>query len=275
MLGFYDDFKVTKLQASAPSTAASLRDAAAWWDLLLDEEKSQTPSTRTKFLSSWEVSSYDGDPMLFALLPTSERVESITQELTDVLRSARVAHGRLLTLRGKLIHLFSVMTGRLGRSLTAYLSQVIAEEADVLSLDACRELSWVQALISMQAWTIVELSMPRPAVTVVSDASWAGGCARLCWLVFHPATAPWSCVSEIPGTFLSRCVPRDTQIFMAELLAAVFPLWLSPPLFLDAAVSIFMDNVVRLSMVAPRHGTFRTCHWLYFAVFRQSLRSRT
>ena len=46
-----------------------------------------------------------------------------------------------LTLRGKPIHLFSVMTGRLERSLTAFLSQVIAEEGDVLSLDARRELS--------------------------------------------------------------------------------------------------------------------------------------
>ena len=73
-----------------------------------------------------------------------------------------VAHGRLLTLRGKLIHLFSVMTGRLGRSLTAYLSQVIAEEADVLSLDARRELSWVQALVSIQPWTVVELSIASP-----------------------------------------------------------------------------------------------------------------
>ena len=35
---------------------------------------------------------------------------------------------------------------------------------------------------------------------------------------------------------------------------------------------------VRLSMVAPRRGTFRTCHWpstLYFAVFGQSLGSST
>ena len=70
---------------------------------------------------------------------------ALTKELADVLRAVRVAHGRLLTLRGKLIHLFSVMTGRLERSLTAYLSQVIAEEADGLSLDARRELSWVQA----------------------------------------------------------------------------------------------------------------------------------
>ena len=88
--------------------------------------------------------------------------------------------------------------------------------------------------------------MPRPAVIVESDASWADGCARLCWLVFHPATAPWGCVSEIPGTFLSRRVPRDTQISIAELLAAILPLWLSPSLFLDAAVSIFMDNVAAL-----------------------------
>ena len=80
----------------------------------------------------------------------------------------------------------------------------------------------------------------------MSDASWADGCARLCWLVFHPAAAPWGCVSEIPCTFLSRCVPRDTQICMAELLAAVLPLWLSPSLFLGTAVSIFMDNVAAL-----------------------------
>ena len=87
VLGFYDDFKVTELRASASSAAASLRDAAAWWSLLLDEDKSQTPSTRTKFLGSWEMSSYDGDPTLFALLPTPECVASITHELTDVLRS--------------------------------------------------------------------------------------------------------------------------------------------------------------------------------------------
>ena len=39
MLGFYDDFKVTELRASAPSAASKLRDAAAWWSLLLDEDK--------------------------------------------------------------------------------------------------------------------------------------------------------------------------------------------------------------------------------------------
>ena len=142
-------------------------------------------------------------------------------------------------------------------------------------MDARRELSSAQTLVSIQPWTIVELSMSRLAVTVVSDASWADGCARLCCLVFHPATAPRSCVSEIPCTFLSRCVPRDTQISVAELLAAVLPLWLSPSLFLDTAVSIFMYNV---AAIAPRRGTFRTCHWLstlHFAVFGQSLVSST
>ena len=160
--------------SSAPSAAASLRDAAAWLGLLLDEDKSQTPSTRTKFLGSWEVSSYDGDAMLFALHPTHERVASITQELAGVFRSARVAHGRLLSLRGKLTHLFSVMTSLL--VLPDGLPVASNCRGGRRSVARCVPRALMGTSIDLHsALDDCGVSMLRPAVTVVSDASWPMG----------------------------------------------------------------------------------------------------
>ena len=257
VLGFYDDFKVTELRASLhlprqPLFVTLQPGGASCWT-----------RTRARRRPRARSSSAVGRCLRTTVTPRSSHCfrllsawrRSRMSWLTCCAR--HVAHGRLLTLRGKLIHLFSVMTGRLGRSLTAYLSQMIAEEADVAGC------------------------APR-ALIGTNIASCTDGCARLCCLVYHPATAPRDCVSEIPCTFLGRCVPRDTQIFpwpscwqLSFLYGFLRHSSCTPPCPFSCAM---LPPCVRMSMVAPRRGTFRTYHWLstlHFAVFGQSLGSST
>ena len=114
-----------------------------------------------------------------------------------------------------------------------------------------RELRWPRELILQAPWRTVRLAQHRPAVTIISDASWAPiesghGEAKLCWLVFCEGRAPWGRVCDLPISFLEVCATRKTQIAVAELLAAVLPQWVDPLLFKGTAVTMFIDHMTAL-----------------------------
>ena len=117
VLGFYDDFKITEPRECVPSAEAIFCDFVHWFGLKLDDAKAQWMSFVTKFLGSFEIFDCEGSPDLLAFIPIDDRVKSISETITEILNVGRVPLGRLSFLRGRLTHLASSMTGRLGHSV--------------------------------------------------------------------------------------------------------------------------------------------------------------
>ena len=52
---------------------------------------------------------------------------------------------------------------------------------------------------------------------------------------------------DIPSSFWECCLPRKTQIAMAELIAPIIALRSHPEVFTDRAATYYIDNVVAVS----------------------------
>ena len=102
------------------------------------------------FVGNVEQSSFGGDPALFAVLPTPGRASTRPREA-----------GLPATLSRKLVHLCSVMHGRLHRSLTANISRALASVDATLDEGVLREFAWLVALIETEPWLVVPLRSPE------------------------------------------------------------------------------------------------------------------
>ena len=133
----------------------------------------------------------------------------------------------------------STWQGRLGSSLTGQMTEALKGEGGRLEVRWAhpRELRWLLTLLGLNIWNVVNLASRRPSATLITDASWgpdaasSAPIARLCWWVFAPGHPPFGEATSIPECFLQTCAHCDTQIMIAELLAALIPIVKFPPSF--------------------------------------------
>ena len=101
------------------------------------------------------------------------------------------------------------------------------------------------------AWTPcrkVRLDFCRPKVVIISDASWEPNVqGLLCWWVYPNCAVLFGHVCHEPPSFWKLCQQRETQIVMAEILAALLPVPLHPSLCVNAAVTAHVDSIAALA----------------------------
>ena len=160
-----------------------------------------------------------------------DKVQKINDFISEVLCKKKVPLGDLRTLRGK-VDTFSMMTGRLGASITKQLTEQITQHDDYVGEMLTRELSWIQALIDGKVWRRIQLRKRVGSVTVISDASWSqtedGVISWLFYFGFHRRrTSFWRglCTSRfICGSVLrqehSDCASRNDRTNTTDAVAS-------------------------------------------------------
>ena len=210
--------------------------------------KMQSLATQIKFLGTMEwVVCVNGHDWMH-LFPDDDKIKKINDYISEVLsKKKKVPLGDLRTLRGKLVHLASMMTGRLGASITQQLTEQITQHDDCVGKLLTRELSWIQALIDAKLWRRIQLRKRVGSVTVISDASWSqtedGVISKLCYWVFTAQGPAFGEVCALPDSFVTLLSDRSTQIMPAEMIASILPPLLHPALFRGKAATFFIDNI--------------------------------
>ena len=67
----------------------------------------------------------DSDPELFGLLPKPGRVEKFLKDVGVLVGKNFASSGELASSRGRLLHLLSTMSGKMGQILTAGISKLL------------------------------------------------------------------------------------------------------------------------------------------------------
>ena len=159
------------------------------------------------------------------------------------------------------MHVLDCAKGRLGANVMPKLAQAIADGHGELSTEARAELKALATLLQRARWRDTPLVGHSKTVTVISDAMWKPpGTARLCYIIVTDDGTAFGHWIDIPVDFWGHCLPRKTQIAMAELVALVIAIGSHPDLFREVAATFYIDNVVAQCALVRGASKRPTCH---------------
>ena len=152
------------------------------------------------------------------------------------------------SLRGRLLHVLGCAEGRLGNNIMPRLSVAVNLGVKRIDEELGLELYALADLLERARWKRIPVSLRVRSIVVISDAMWEPpSTARLHYIVIPEDGEPFGRWIDIPSTFWGSCLPRETQIMMAELIAPLIALLAHPGIFAGKAVTIYNDNLVAVS----------------------------
>jgi len=252
VVAFYDDFRITDLEAARGSADRCFCELLAWLAIKLDEKKHQAPASAITFIGAVEDASRAGLDDEVLLKPKQGRIESIRQEIQTILATRRCRADVAHSLFGKLLHLGTTYPARVGRGQLGDLSDHAYDEGAAgreisAALHAC--LTFHMALASLNLVRRVPLQPSKlDKVVVFSDASWGEGetleGGRICWWVVCEARNVWlGGVTDIYPSNLQAFRERKTQIMAAELFGPLLALLWDFKGLEHTAATFFLDNM--------------------------------